>query len=110
MGDEQTENYVPHCTSVLWSELDKSLKDNNLSILTATAGCITGKSADPVTNSNLVRKRYFFIKITKYWQTKESDLVLVIIRYKSHAINRVGRTCGGIKIFHLEYIASDIIR
>ena len=41
MGDEQVENYVPQCSNVLWSELDKNLKDNNFSVLTVIARRIT---------------------------------------------------------------------
>ena len=46
MGDGQVDNYVPQCSNVLWSELDKNLKDNNLSGLTMNAQNITGKYAD----------------------------------------------------------------
>ena len=48
--DDQVDNYVPQCSNVLWSELDKNLKDNNLSVLTVNARSITGKFEDLITN------------------------------------------------------------
>ena len=101
MGDDQVDNYIPQCSNVLWSELDKNLKDNNLSVLTVNARSITGKFADLITNLNLIRKRFTFIIITESWLTEESNFVLEINGYKSHTLNRVGRTGEGIKIFYL---------
>ena len=53
MGNDQIYNYVPKCYNVLWSELDKNLKNNNLFVLTI--------NADLITNLNIVRKRFTFI-------------------------------------------------
>ena len=50
MGDDQVDNYVPLCSNVLWSELDKNLKNNNFSVLTVNARSITVKFADLITN------------------------------------------------------------
>ena len=61
MGDDQVDNYNPQCSNVLWSELDKNLKDNNLSVLTVNARSITGIFADFITNLNLIRKRFLFL-------------------------------------------------
>ena len=69
MGDDQVDSYIPQCSNVLWSELDKNLKDNNLSVLTVNARSITGKFADLITNLNLVRKLFAFIIITESWLT-----------------------------------------
>ena len=99
MGDEQIDNYNPQCSNVLWSVLGKNLKDNNLSVLTVNGRCITGKFADLITNSNLIRKQFTFIIITESWLTEESYFVLEINGNKSHTLNRVGRTGGGIQIF-----------
>ena len=60
MGDDQVDNYVPQCSNVLWSELDKNLKDNNLSVLTVNARSIRGKFADPITNLILIKKQFSF--------------------------------------------------
>ena len=43
MGDNQADHYVPQRSNVLWSELDKNLKDNNLSVLTVNARSRIGK-------------------------------------------------------------------
>ena len=109
MVDDQVENYVPKCSNVLWSELDKSLKDNILSVLTVNAGSITGKFLDLITNLILIRKRFTFIIITESWLTEESNFVLEINGYKSHTLNRVGWTGGGTKIFYLENILTEVI-
>ena len=97
MGDDQIYNYVPQCSTVLSSELDKNLEDNNIPVLTVNARSITGKFADLITSINLVRKRFNFIIITDSWLIDESNSVLVIIGYKSRTIIRVGRTGGGNK-------------
>ena len=109
MGDEQVDNYNPQCSNVLWSELDENLKDNNLSALTVNARSITGKFADLITNLNLIIKRFTFIIITESWLTEESNFILEINGYKSHTLNRVGRTGGGIKIFYFKYIIAEVI-
>ena len=59
-----------------------------------------------VTILNLVRKQLSFIIITESWLTEEFNLVLETVGYKSHTTSRVGRT-RGIKLFHLEYIATE---
>ena len=46
MGDDQVDNYVPQCSNVLWSELDKKSQNNNLSVRIANARSKTGKFAD----------------------------------------------------------------
>ena len=99
MGDDQIYNYVPQCSTVLSSELDKNLEDNNIPVLTVNARSITGKFADLITNLNLVRKRFTFIIITEYWLTDESNFVLEINGYKSYTLDRVDRTKGGIRMF-----------
>ena len=65
MSDDQVDSYVPQCSNVLWSELDKNLIDNKLSVLTVNARSITGKYVDLITNLNLVRKWYIYIFIKK---------------------------------------------
>ena len=100
MGDDQADNYVPKCSNVLWSELEKNLKDNNLSVLTVNTHSTTGKFADLITNLNLIRNRFTYIIITESWLTEEFNFVLELNGYKSHTLNRVGRTGGHIKIFY----------
>ena len=103
------ENYVPRCKNIMWSNLDSKLKENNLSILIVNAHSITGKIADLVTNLNLVRKRFSFIKVTESLLRYDSNLVLEINGYKSHLIGRTGRKGGGIKLFYLDYISAEAI-
>ena len=76
MGDYQVDSYVTQCSDVLWSELDKNLKDNNLSVFTVTARNITGNFTDLITDLNLFRRWYTFsiIIITESWLTVESSL------------------------------------
>ena len=47
--------------------------------------------------------------MTESWLTKESYFVQEINEYKSHTLNRVGRTGGGIKIVFLELIRTEVI-
>ena len=61
---------------------------------------ITGKIPDLITNMNLIRKQFTFIIITESWLREESNFVPEINGYRSHTLNRVGRTGGGIKIFY----------
>ena len=63
MSDDQFDSYMPQCSTILWSEFDKNLKDKNLSVITVNAHNITGKFTDLITNLNLVRKRFTFIII-----------------------------------------------
>ena len=98
---------ISHSTNVLWSELDKKLKDKFLSSLTANTFRKTGKFADLVTNLNLVRKWVTFIIVTEFWLTEELKLVLEINGYKSHIINREGWIGVGIQISYLEYISTE---
>ena len=100
MVDDQVEKYVHQCSNVLWSELDKNLINNNLSALTMNARSITVKFAGLITNLKFIRKRFSFFIITESWQIEESNFVLDINWYKSHSLNRVGLTEGGIKIFY----------
>ena len=109
MGDDQVDNYVPQCSNVLRSELVKNLKYNNLSVLTVNARSITGNFAYLITNLNLIRKRSTFIIIPDSWLTYETNFVLEINGYKSHTLNREGRTGGGKKIFYLECIITEVI-
>ena len=77
----------------------KKFKDNNLSIFTVNARCITGQFPDLTTNLIFVRKRFTFIIITESRLKDKINFVLEIIGYKSLTINRVGRTGGGIKLY-----------
>ena len=103
------ENYVPRCKNVMWSNLERNLKENILSILTVDAHSITGKFVDLVTNLNLMRKCFSFIIVTETWLSYDSNLVLEINGYKSQSISRTGRKSGGIKLFYLDYISSEVI-
>ena len=103
------ENIVSRCKNVMWSNLDGNLKGNNLSTLTVNAPSITSKFADLVTNLNLVRKRFSFIKVTESWLSYDSISVLEINFYKSHSISRTGRKGGGIKLFYLDYLSTEFI-
>ena len=109
MEDDQIDKYVPQCSNILWYELDKNLKDNNLFVLTVNARSITGKFADLIIILYLVRKRFTFIIMTESWLTKESFFIQELNEYKSHTLKRVGRTGGGIKIFCLEYVRTEVI-
>ena len=75
-----------------------------MSVLTVNARSITGKFADLITNLKFIRNRFNFIIITEFWLTEESNFVLEVNGYKSHTVNRVGRSGGGKKKFYLEYI------
>ena len=46
MVDEQIDNYNPQCSNMLWSELNKNLKDNISSVLTVNAHSVKGKFSD----------------------------------------------------------------
>ena len=50
MDDDQVDNYVTQCSSVLRSELDKNPKHNNLSVLIVNARSITVKFTKVITN------------------------------------------------------------
>ena len=43
------------------------------------------------------------------YELDKSNFVLEINGCKSHTLNRVGRTGGGIEIFYLEYIRTEVI-
>ena len=87
----------------------KNLGDNNSSVLTVNARSITCNFVDLITNLNLVRQRFTLIIITESWLGDESIFILEIIGYKSHTANRIGRTRGGIQIFYLEFITTEVI-
>ena len=72
------------------------------------ARSITGKFTDLITNSNLIRKRFTFTIITESWLTEESNFVLKLNEYKSHTLNRVSRTRGGIITFYLELLITEV--
>ena len=72
----------------MWSELNRNLKENNLSILTVNAYSITGKFSDLVTTLNLVRKHFSFIIVTESLLSYDSNLVLETNGYKSHSFSR----------------------
>ena len=54
--DDDIYIYVPLCKIILWSELDKNLRENKLSIFTVNARIITGKFAELEANSNFIKK------------------------------------------------------
>ena len=93
----------------MWLNLDSNLKENNLSILTVNTHSIIGKFADLVTNLKLVRKRFSFIIVIESLLTYDSNLFLDFDGYKSHSISRTGRKGGGIQLFYLDYIATEVI-
>ena len=103
------ENYVTRCKNVMWSNLDSSLKENNLCILTMKAQSMSGKFVDLVTNLNLVRKRFSFIIVTESLLSYDSNLALEINSYKSHSISRTFRKGGGIKLLYSDYISTEVI-
>ena len=73
---------MPQCSIVLWSELDKNIKYNKLSVLTVNARSITGKIEEFIAILNLITNRFTFIIITESWLTEEYNFVLEINGYK----------------------------
>ena len=74
MGDDQVDNYVPQCSNVLWSELNKNPKNNNLPVITVNINRITRKITDSIANLNHIRKRFNFIIIKESWLTENLNL------------------------------------
>ena len=73
------------------------------------ARSITGSFAELTANLNFIREPFSFIIIVEYRLTDQSNLVLELDGYKSHMMNRLGRTLGGTKLLRPDYISTELI-
>ena len=103
-------NYTSVCPHIKMSyglSQIKNLKEKYLSILSVNARSITGKFVEKLTNLKLIRTRFSFVIIMEFWFTDESIEKNV---YKYPTMNRVYQTGGGFKLFHLDFISTEVIK
>ena len=97
------------CTKVSWSEYDKELMPNTLSILTINARSLAARYRGLVAHLKVLKNNITFIVVTESWlKTNENDFNFEIDGYKSVSLYR-GSIGGGIKIYYLSHISMNIM-
>ena len=107
-GPENSDEYVPQCNKVTWSELSKEL-DNRLSVLNINMRSISNKFSEFCAYLKMVKSTFSFIVVTETWLKDSTDFLYEIDGYKSVSINRNDRKGGRIEIYHDESISVQIL-